>query len=177
MSYFITGTKVGLRGLSLDDVDGNWFSWFNNPEITKYMYNGSYPNTREGLIKFYQSTCVDNSAHLVLAIIDIASGAHVGNLGLHRIDHLYRRAELGIVLGEKDFWGKGIGSEACKLICGHGFARFNLHKIFLRTEFENVGAIRAFEKAGFSQEAVLKEEIYRDGAFRDSVYMSCFSPY
>ncbi len=175
--YFLQGDKAGLRGLAREDVDGNWFSWFNDRRVVKYMFNGSYPNTREGLLDFYETRCVNNPGHLVLAIEDLETGTHVGNIGLHEINQLYRRAELGIVIGETGFWGRGIGGEACRLICDHGFARLNLHKVYLRTEAENVGAIRAFERAGFAREAVLRDEIYRDGAYRDSAYMSRFSPY
>lgn len=172
---FLTGDKVYLRGLARDDVDGPWLTWFNDREVTRYMYNGGYPTTREGHLAFYESTCVNNPDHLVLAIIEKATGRHVGNLGLHRISWIYRRAELGIVIGERSAHGKGLGTEACRLIVGHGFSRFNLHKVFARVEAENKAGVRMFEKAGFRIEATLKEEIIRDGGFYDSVYMSVFA--
>lgn len=172
---FLIGDDIYLRGIELADIDGKWFSWFNDKDVTKYMFNGTFPNTREGLIDYYEKTCVNNHNDIVLAIIEKDSNEHVGNIGIHRINYLYRRAELGIVIGEKSIWGKGYGSAACSLITRHCFNRLNLHKIFLRVAAENKGGIRAFEKAGFAVEAVLKDEIISDGRFCDSVYMSMFA--
>lgn len=168
---FIIGDKIYLRGLEKDDVDKNWFNWFNDNEVTRYMANGAYPNTRESLISYYETMCVNNPNDLVLAIIEKDSNLHVGNIGIHRFNWRYRRAELGIILGERSAWGKGYGTEACKLICRHCFDRFGFHKIFLRTEEQNKGAVRMFEKAGFKTEAILRDEILREGRWYNSVYM------
>lgn len=172
---FLEGTTVYLRGLESQDIEGNWFSWFNDQQVTKYMENGTFPNTREGLLDYYSRVCVSSRSDLVLAIIEKSTHEHVGNIGIHGINQLYRRAELGIVIGEKRIWGRGYGSEACCLITRHCFNRLNLHKIFLRTEQENKAAIRSFEKAGFRIEAILQEEILRNGSFFNSVYMSMFA--
>ena len=171
---FLTGNSIYLRGLEREDVDGNWLQWFNDREVTKYMANGSYPTTRESHLKFYDSTCVDNPQHVVLAIIESATGAHVGNLGLHRINWLCRRAEVGIVIGERSAWGKGYGTEAVRLLVEHGFRRLNLHKIFARVDAENKAGVRMFERAGFTLECTLKDEIVRDGRFFDTAYLSIF---
>lgn len=172
---FLVGKSLYLRGLEKSDLEGNWLQWFNDKQVTKYMYNGTYPSTYEGHFEFYQSVCVNNKNHLVLAIIDKADDKHVGNLGLHQINWLYRRAEIGIVVGERSAWGKGLGTEATKLIIDHGFRRLNLHKIIARTESENKGAIRMFERAGFQVEAELKDEIMRDGRFFPVTYLGAFA--
>jgi ribosomal-protein-alanine N-acetyltransferase len=172
---FLVGDRVFLRGLERADITGPWLQWFNDAEVTRYMYRGAFPNSVEGHTDFYESV-VKGSGDLVLAICDKTSQEHIGNVGLHRIDWISRIAEFGIVIGSKVHWGKGAGTEATRLIVGHGFSRLNLHKIFLGVHADHVSAIRAYERAGFHREALVKGEIYRDGRYFDKVLMAAFAP-
>lgn len=167
---FLDGDKVYLRGLSREDLEGPWLDWFNDQENTQYMSHGTYPSSREGHTQFYQNVVLSRD-NLVLAICLKANGRHVGNIGLHGINWLFRSAQLGIVIGERSVQGQGIGTEAAKIIVAHGFNRLNLHKIWLRTAEQNVVAKRAFEKAGFKAEGLLREEICRNGEWQNAVYM------
>jgi len=88
---------------------------------------------------------------LVLAIISKSDNFHIGNIGLHNIDWFYRKAELGIIIGERNYQGKGLATEAVKLLLKHAFQRLNLHKVYLRTEEENERAIKMFTAAGFKR--------------------------
>lgn len=171
---FLVGEKIYLRGLEREDISGNWYQWFNDEEVTRYMVRGAFPTSVESHTEFYEHI-VHSSTDLVLAICDKNTGAHIGNVGLHRIDWINRSAEFGIVIGEKAFWGRGYGTEATKLIISHGFRRLNLRKIFLGVCAEHVAAIKAYERSGFRQEAVLKSELYRDGRYLDKVLMSIFA--
>ena len=167
---FLTGERLYLRGLEKSDIDGPWFDWFNDQENTHYMYNGTYPTSYEGHLKFYEQIA-DSKDDLVLAVCLKEDNRHIGNVGLHRISWMYRRAELGIIMGDRSVQGKGLGTEAIRLIVAHGFNRLNLHKIYLRVEEGNARARRAFEKAGFQTEGVLREEIYHHQQWSNSVYM------
>lgn len=173
---FICGQKVILRGLEKEDVRGSWFNWFNNSEVTKYMERGIYPNTREGLTEFYHRVAHGNTSDLVLAIIWKNNGKHIGNIGLHKIDPVHRKAEFGIVIGEKNYWGRGAGQEATSLITRHGFDKLNLHKIYLGVRSDHKAGIQAYSRAGFRKEGLLKEELYRDGRYHDVLWMSMLNP-
>ena len=167
---FLIGGRVYLRGLMRSDIDGPWFDWFNDQENTFFMYHGTYPTSYEEHLKFYQKV-VESNDDLVLAICLKEDNRHVGNVGLHNINWLYRRAELGIIHGDRSTHGKGLGTEAMRLICGHGFNRLNLHKIYFRLEEANTAARRAVERVGFQTEGVLREEVYHHRAWRNSLYM------
>jgi len=171
---FLEGRKICLRGLEQSDVRGKWLNWFNDKEVTKYMERGIYPNTREGLFDFYQHT-VKGQNDLVLAILWKRNKKHIGNIGLHRIDWINRKAEFGLVVGEKNYWGKGAGLEATRLITEHGFSKLNLHKIFLGVRADHQAAVKTYEKAGYRIEAKLKDELYRDHRFHDIYIMSVFN--
>ena len=108
---------------------------------------------------------------VVLAIIEPEGHSHIGNIGLHRIDWQHRSGEYGIVIGERDYWGRGIGSEATRLICDHGFRRLGLHRIWLGVFAEHEAAIAMYERVGFQVEATLCEAIFSDGRWHDQVLM------
>jgi ribosomal-protein-alanine N-acetyltransferase len=167
---FIPGQRCHLRPLVRADLDGNWRHWLNDPEVTRYMFRGAFPASAESNEEFYES--VHNSPNdLVLAIVSADDDVHVGNTGLHRIDWVNRSAEFGILIGEKDYWGRGIGSEATTNIVRHGFEQLNLHRIWLGVFAEHESAVGVYERVGFRREGTLREAILRDGETQDQLIM------
>jgi RimJ/RimL family protein N-acetyltransferase len=75
------------------------------------------------------------------------------------------------MLGEKDCWGKGYGVEAIGLIAAHGFLMLNLNRIWLMVLDTNHRAIRAYVKAGFSKEGILRQNVFLGGGYHDTVVM------
>jgi ribosomal-protein-alanine N-acetyltransferase len=169
---FLVGKKCYLRGLEKADLTGPYFQWFNDQEVTRHMFHGAFPNSEARMQKFFDHVSTSEK-DLVLAIIDKKTNKHVGNIGLHHINWIYRTAELGIIIGEAKTQGKGLGTEALQLILNHGFMRLNLHKVYLLTEEGNIAAVKAFEKAGFKKEGLLREDCFRNGKYANSHYMGC----
>ncbi len=98
----------------------------------------------------------------------------IGSVYLRDIDHINQKAEFGIFIGEDDARGKGYGTEATKLLCQYGYNELCLHKIMLRVFAFNESAIKAYENAGFKQEAYLKDEVRIDNIFQDLIFMAQF---
>jgi len=107
----------------------------------------------------------------VLAI-ETAEGVHIGNVGLHRIDWRNRNAELGIAIGERSYWNQGYGTDAIRTLLSLAFREMNLHRVFLRVDADNARGIRCYEKAGFRREGVLREAVFKEGAYHDQYIMS-----
>lgn len=78
-----------------------------------------------------------------------ANGEFIGRLGYYHIDYQRGEAELGIVIGEKEYWGQGYGTDAVRTLLAHIFEETHLEHIYLYTYAENQRARRAFEKCGF----------------------------
>ena len=95
----------------------------------------------------------------------------LGMTGLHKIDPRHRHAEFGIMLGDPDRWGQGHGSEATRLMVRYGFETLNLHRIWLHVYEDNARGIRAYEKAGFRKEGVLRQDCFREGRYWDTIVM------
>jgi RimJ/RimL family protein N-acetyltransferase len=170
MSAFIAGERCSLRPLRREDVDGPWKDWFNDPEVTQHMLRGVFPNHYEEQVAFYEHVAAGGQSDLVLAVVT-PEDRHVGTVGLHRIDWVNRSAEFGIAIGDAGARGRGIGTEATRLICGHGFARLNLHRIWLGVLADHPAAIKAYENVGFRIEGTLREEALRDGRWVDKHIM------
>src|SRR5690349_11316823 len=102
---------------------------------------------------------------IVLGIAVRGTDALIGITSLHQIDGKNRRAVFAIVIGEKNEWGKGYGTEATALITGYAFETLNLNRVSLRVYEENERGIKAYEKVGFKKEGVLRQDIYREGRY------------
>ena len=161
---FIGGNGIYLRGLSEEDLEGNWYRWFNDAEVTYYQDKGYFPNTREKQREYYRGIEA-SSSDVVLAIVETESGRHIGNVGLHHIEWIHRTAALGIVIGEKDAWGKGFGKEAWRLITEYGFETLNLHKITAAVLDGHDASLACAVASGFDLEGTQKEQMYRHGRY------------
>ena len=96
----------------------------------------------------------------------------IGNCGLFGFDWKNRFAEFGILIGEKDAWGHGYGTDAARLILRFGFDELNLNRVWLRVYDFNPRAGRAYKKAGYVQEGIYRQALYREGAYHDIHVMS-----
>lgn len=168
---FLVGECCYLRPPTREDVLGNWPHWFSDPEVTRYMLRGVFPQSVDAQIDFYEHVAAEQTTDLVLAIVARDTDAHVGTVGLHRIDWINRSAEFGIVIGERDHWGKGIGGEATRLIVAHGFDRLNLNRIWLGVFAEHEAAVRLYERVGFQVEGRFRAAILREGRQHDQLIM------
>ena len=84
---------------------------------------------------------------------------------------IHHEVELGIVIGEKEFWGKGYATEAIKLMASYAFDTLNLHKITAGCYVSNEGSKRAFQKAGFEVEGIRKSHCFCHGSYIDTVLL------
>jgi [ribosomal protein S5]-alanine N-acetyltransferase len=123
-------------------------------------------------MRAYYENVIKSRANLVLAICDKKSDAHIGNIALENIDTLNQSAELAIIIGDKIHWGKGVGTDAAKLLLGHGFRELNLHRIYCGTSEDNAGMQKLAASLGFTEEGRARDGIFKDGSFRDVVYYS-----
>lgn len=167
---FLIGEKVYLRGLERADLEGDYFQWLNDYEVTRFLEVGRFPNTEEAMEEYYRNTALSNN-DIIFAIIDRETDQHIGNIRLGPIDWHHRRAFIGHMIGNKAFWGKGYSTEAIRLVVEYGFIRLGLNKICARMAANHPASHRAYEKAGFTDEGQAKSEFYFEGEYYDSLYV------
>jgi RimJ/RimL family protein N-acetyltransferase len=78
---------------------------------------------------------------------------------------------MGISVGDREYWGKGYGTDAVRLILQYGFIELNLRRISLGLHAYNERALKSYEKAGFKMEGRMRGEGWRDGVHYDSLWM------
>lgn len=88
-----------------------------------------------------------------------------------RIDWPNGDAMLGILIGERDYWGKGYGTDAVRLMLQFAFCELNLRRVTLGVNGDNTRAQRAYEKVGFRKEGTMRGEVLREGKRIDSYFM------
>jgi RimJ/RimL family protein N-acetyltransferase len=109
--------------------------------------------------------------HLDFGIRTLAGDKLIGFIGFDGINWINRDSYVAIGIGEPDFWSKGYGSDAMRLMLRYGFIELNLHRISL-TVFElNPRGIRSYEKCGFKHEGRIREFLLRDGRRSDMLHM------
>jgi RimJ/RimL family protein N-acetyltransferase len=147
------GVGVYLRILQESDVSESYVAWLNDLEITRYLEVRFRSMTRESIVDDLR-TSPDRDIYF-FGIFQQGSNFHLGNIRLGPVNQQHARAGIGIVVGERSAWGRGVATEAIQLISDFGFDSLKLEKIVAGIYEPNVGSTKAFLKAGFEIEATL----------------------
>ena len=149
-----------------------YLEWVNQEEFGRLL-GRSLPVTSVEHQKWYNSIVTAQNS-VVFAVKTLSENRYLGNVWLHNIHWINRNGELRILLGAEEARGRGYGTRACRLLLQFAFQKLGLYKVYLYVSDVNPRAARAFEKAGFSREALLKEEFFVDGSFVDVRRMAAF---
>lgn len=164
-------------------------SWMYDQDVTRYNHWGLFPHSKKKEEAFLDM-CESGEGDLVLAIMgknapvsnfDIKKHhwsdhifnnlniKHIGNLSLQSINHIYKSAEYAITIGDKNYWGQGIGYEASKLLFHHGFNKLNLHRIWTGTALQNKGMRELAMKLGMKKEGIFVDGMFLNGKYVDII--------
>lgn len=162
---FLKGERIHLRALLLQDLTLNYLQWLNDEEVCRNNSHAIFPNTEAKVQAYFDS--LHGQSQVVLAIIHTESGRHIGNVALQQINWVSRNAEFAILLGDREYWSGGFGTEAARLIVQYGFQRLNLHRIYCGTLESNDAMKKLALKLCMKEEGLRRDAIYKDGAFRN----------
>lgn len=161
--------QIFLRPMTEEDTD-LVVAWRNKPSVRNYfIYQADF--TREGHLHWLHEV-VEKGYACQMMICDKADGTPVGSVYIRDIDRVHHKGEYGIFIGEEAARGRGIGTQAARLMIEHGFRELGLHRIYLRALAGNEQAVRSYEKAGFVREGYLKEDVCINGRYVDIVWMA-----
>ncbi len=169
-NIFLEGERLYLRPLEKRDINEKYLSWLNDKAVTKYLEIRVFPAAIEDLRRFYKDT-QNPKTDILLAVVDKVGDEHIGNIRLGNIDWINRYGELAIMLGDKKFWGKSYGQEACRIMLEYAFMRLNLNKVILCVYATHTVAIKIYQKLGFKIEGRIKKIFNLDGKYIDSLWM------
>lgn len=155
----------------MDEEDTDLIIRWRNTDFVRRNFIYQKPFTRQGH-KAWTKEMIDTGKAVQFMIYVKDTGKPVGSVYLRDIDHDHHKAEYGIFIGEKEALGKGFGTQAAEMMIRYGFEELKLHKVMLRVLAENLPARKSYEKAGFVQEAYLKDEVFLENRYKDVIYMA-----
>lgn len=165
---FLNGKHIYLRPLQEADALGEYPGWLNDAEVCAGNSHCTFPYSVEQA-KGYIQEQMSRRDRIVLAIVQHENDLHIGNIALDRIDLIARSAELTILIGNRQAWGKGYGKEAAQLVCKHGFFALNLKRIACGTFSTNM-AMRALALAiGMKEEGCRRQAFFKNGVYVDII--------
>ena len=127
-----------------------------------------------GVLKFFEKKQPNPPNELFLNIWHKKDKKLIGYIGFNHIQWANAVADIGLMIGEKEYWGKDIGTEAIALLLEYGFNELNLFKITGSMFHINVGSWRVAEKVGMEREIVLKKQAYVSGQYVDEFQYCMF---
>lgn len=145
----LIGQKVVLREKRIGDA-ANDYAWRRDADLAHL--DAVLPVTmsyREYMAYYADELRHPNRRRCRFAIDSLDDGKHIGNCMYYDIDESRRQAELGIMIGERKYWGEGYGTDAVTTVVCHIFKETNIDRIYLNTLEWNVRAQRCFRKCGF----------------------------
>ena len=178
--------KFHVRPFVQSDITDAYLAWFHDQEVARHTSYGLFPYTRDHALRFLEGA--ERAGDLIWGIFvkkeketllstEVLeyrkaigkkippSYIHIGNVALQNINWVDRTAEFAGIIGEKDYWNKGIGTEAARLLFKHGFSKLNLNKIWLGTAASNLGMISVAGKLGMTIEGRLKDHVFLNGRY------------
>lgn len=170
----LKGEKIYLRRLTEEDASDDYVSWMNDPEINQYLESRFYEQTIESTKAFIRSVTNDNNYQF--GIFDKETDKHIGNIKIGSINHYHRFADIGFLIGEKSYWGKGIATEAIGLATDFAFNKLKLHKLWGGAYSPNMGSVKAFLKNGYQQEGAKKNQYLCHGVYVDDILFGKVNP-
>lgn len=166
----LEGNLVSLRAMETEDLE-DVLRWVNDREVTLWLTSLRYPMARKDEKKWLDDAPANSFADGVRLAIETKDGKHIGGINLHRTNPEDRKAGLGIMIGEKDHWSNGYGTDAVLILLKLAFDEMNLHRVWLQVFPENERAIACYLKCGFREEGRLRQEVFQDGRYYDVIVM------
>ena len=171
---YLKGEKVEFRILGRENIK-MLVNWRNDPEVAywatggdpKYEFRSEEEANRDLSWHMENSSMLDGYQFAVFT----HDGKFIGTADYREVDHVKRSSTVGITIGDKNYWGKGYGTDALQVLADYLFNRLNLRRIQLDTWSGNERAIKSYKKCGFRVEGILKENEFVNGKYYDTVIM------
>lgn len=165
-----TGQKVILRAITRSDLER--LCRFNNDVEVEIAGGGDppIPQSLERLQAEFDADASKGGRDGARFAIE-ADGLCIGQCALFRFDDVAQTCELGITIGDKNYWGRGYGSDAVRVLLDYAFRHRNMQRVHLTVLGNNERALRSYRKCGFVEEGRLRKHVWSNGARLDLVHM------
>lgn len=164
----IVGNRIYFNAIDPNSISEKYVSWLNQPEVNRYLELRFFKNDSQSIANFVKTLNV-SSENYFFGIYLNKCGTHIGNIKLGPIDFNHLTATIGILIGDSNFWGRGLATESIVLLKDFAFQELKLIKLTAGCYSNNLGSAKAFLKAGFLQEGLLKSQVISNGTRSDVI--------
>ncbi len=165
------GPRLSFRPLTHDDIDDRYLGWFADAAVTEYLDAKNI--TRDDAIE-HMDRGIASGGYWVCAVCDRTTGLHIGNAKLGPIAWSHGVSDLVTVIGDRTYWGRGIGTETVAIASRLLLQGLGLRKLHAAMYAGNVGSTKAYTRAGWFVESRLKDHLLHNGVPMDLILVSCF---
>jgi RimJ/RimL family protein N-acetyltransferase len=154
--------------------DEKYFSWLRDYDVVKTIYRIEYLRPVSfAEVKEYCETVMRSTDDIFLALYDKTDNLFVGTLRA-KVNWYLSIADIGILIGNRQYWGKGLATEAIWLLGRFLFDKLGMRRLTAGLMSVNPGMLRVFEKLGFQREGVFRGQDRFEGEYTDHIYLGCF---
>lgn len=162
--------KVVLGKLKLIHATKKYLAWLNDSDVTKFTNQIFIKHSINSIKKYIQDNNKSKESFLYgIFIFDNKKKIHIGNIKISKIDIYFKTAMISLLIGEKKFWGKNIGTKAVKLIIKLAIQK-KLYKLYAGCYAENISSKKVFIKNNFKKEGVQKKQVIYNNNRTDLVW-------
>jgi len=163
----LDGQRYRLHTLLPDDVTARYVSWLRDPEVTRFLEVRLNAPTLEGVREWVAG--FDHARRYLFGIYARDSGQHLGTVTLYDWHPYHGTAYYGYMLGEREYWGRGVMTEVLTLLFDFAFDTLGVRKLNAGAYVENIASIVNFQKMGLHPEGVLRQQLRLDDRYVDEV--------
>ncbi|HEX9896908.1 MAG TPA: GNAT family N-acetyltransferase [Dehalococcoidales bacterium] len=155
----INGTKVRLREKRLEDAS-NDYKWQTDAELSELDAVTPLKMPFDMYLEEYREQLRSPSSARYNYAIETLSGKHIGNCVYYNIDKVKHETEAGIMIGDRDYWNQGYGTDAMTTLVDYLFRHSDFKRLHLKTLEKNIRAQHSFQKCGFAPCGHLERDGY-----------------
>ena len=172
----IKGEKIILREFTREHLHHpNYFNWLRDVEVVPSIYRIEYMlNTDFAEVEEYYNNLVKNKQDMLFAIHKLEDDAFVGTQKIGHINWRTGLADMGVMIGDKTCWGKGIAKDAFRTAAKYAFEELSIRKLFGGTLSTNVAMCKCFESIGFKEEGRFRKQLLFKGEYVDHIAYGLF---
>ena len=171
----IVGEHLYLKEIQIEELTDSVMEWFADKQLMKYYTNSQKVITKESLIASIEKGKAEGNM-FTYGIYSIQNDILIGTVKLGPINKVHKTSDLATLIGDRNFWGKGLASEAIKLGVQLAFLVYDIRRLATSMYFSNTASIKAYSRAGWLIEGRLKGFYLIDGKNEDQILVGCFNP-
>lgn len=162
-----------LRPLEEADITDDYVSWFADDVVTEFLEARALK--REDCVWFFEEG-LRTQSWFIYAICDPETDRVIGTAKIGPVDRKSMVSDLVVLIGNRDFWGKGLATHAIRQASKIAFEDYGIRKLHGGMYESNIGSIKAYLRGGWVVEAILHGHYVLSGEVMDRVVVSCFNP-